>query len=121
MQNNDPFLLYITTPTLEIAQELGHSLVESRLCACVNILPEMQAIYRWKEKIESAREAILIAKTTYTCIKSAQELISAQHPYDTPCVLALPISEQGSFLPYLNWIKNESGNIPTTNDETFQS
>lgn len=118
MEKDAPILLYVTMPSPESASKLGRSVVEAGLCACVNILPNMQSIYRWQGEIETAQELVLIAKTTYACANAACEHLVQHHPYDTPCVISLPIIKDGSHFPYLDWIKNEVKDTSFTNDKS---
>ena len=82
------------------------ALVESKLAACVNILPCVQSIYRWQGVVESATEIPLFIKSTAANYPALEKLIAGLHPYETPEIIALPIS-QG--LPaYLNWVAAET-------------
>ena len=96
-------LIYITTPDAETAEVLGRSLLEKHLAACINILPQMNSLYWWQEKIESSREAVLIAKTDSTRVSALIHEVESQHPYDVPCALTLNV-ESGSEA-YLNWLR----------------
>jgi periplasmic divalent cation tolerance protein len=79
--------------------------VESRLAACVNILDNMQSIYRWEEEIQQDTEVVLIAKTTDSLISELIEKVIALHSYDCPCIVSLPISD--GYPPFLDWIRAE--------------
>ena len=92
----DATFLYVTAPDVKSARSLASALVEARLAACVNILPQMQSVYRWEGKIETADECVLFVKTTAAQSEATRDLILEQHPYDTPCVAALDISATGS-------------------------
>lgn len=84
------------------ANAIALAVVEARLAACVNILPRIQSIYRWQGKVESASEIPLLIKTTADNYPALESAIRAQHPYEIPEIIALPI-ERG--LPaYLNWV-----------------
>lgn len=98
-------LVYATCPTPELAASIGRSLIEARLAACVNILPAMTSIYRWQGVIESATEAVLIAKTTSAQAQGVVDSIVSQHPYDLPAVIVLPVV--GGAQGYLDWIGSE--------------
>lgn len=99
-------LIYSTFPDVAIAEKAARALLEKRLVACVNILPPMQSFYWWQGKIESAGEIILIAKTTHQQFEAAKACILSLHPYECPCIIALPI-ELGH-TPFLNWIEQET-------------
>lgn len=81
---------------------MANALVERRLAACVNILPQIDSIYRWKEKVEEAQEFLLLIKTTESAVDELRDAIQELHSYEVPECIVLPI-ESGSE-KYLNWI-----------------
>ncbi len=88
------------------ARRLADSLVEQGLAACVNILPQMTAIYKWQGKLEHGNEQLLLIKTRKECYSALTEYILDQHPYELPEIIAVPI-ENG--LPeYLKWISENT-------------
>jgi periplasmic divalent cation tolerance protein len=89
----------------ELTLRLGTTLVESRLAACVNILDNMQSIYRWKQEIQQDTEVVLIAKTTASLVSRLIEKVKTLHSYDCPCIVSLPISD--GYPPFLDWIQAE--------------
>lgn len=105
--SSDLQLVYITTPTAEVARTLGRQLVELRLAACVNILPQMQSMYWWEGKIETSDEAVLIAKTSSSHTGALVAAVEKLHPYETPCALALSVD--GGAGKYLHWLKSNLG------------
>lgn len=86
----------------EEARRIAQELVERRLAACVNIVPQIESIYRWKEEIESAQEWLLIIKTTAEAFERFQYALSKLHSYDVPECIEIAI-EDGS-AAYLEWI-----------------
>jgi periplasmic divalent cation tolerance protein len=100
------YFVYITTANEKQARMIGQELVRSRLAACVNILPAMKSIYWWKGKIEKAREAVLIAKTTRSRIAALIRKVKILHSYECPCIAALPIVAGNK--NYINWIAAET-------------
>jgi periplasmic divalent cation tolerance protein len=102
-----PTLLVLTNcPDEDSANALALALVESRLAACVNILPRLQSIYRWQGKIESAPEIPLLIKSTAAAYPALEARIRELHPYEVPEIVALAI-DRG--LPeYLNWVAAET-------------
>lgn len=100
-------LLVLTNlPDATSARALAGLLVESRLAACVNILPSCRSVYRWEGRIEEAEEVPLLIKTTTDRYTALEMAIREQHPYELPEIIAVPI-ERG--LPaYLNWIATET-------------
>ncbi len=96
-------LVWTTLDDVERAASLAHGLVEERLAACVHVFPAGQSVYRWEENIETAREHTLLIKTTTAGYAALEAWLRMHHPYQTPEIMALPIT-QG--LPdYLNWIR----------------
>lgn len=71
---------------------MAHDLVERRLAACVNIVERVQSIYRWEGQVTEEREQLLIIKTTDARVDELREALIAQHPYDTPEFVVVPIS-----------------------------
>lgn len=79
------YVLCLTTiNNAKIAQNLARDLVKSKLVACVNVLPQMKSIYRWKNKIESDHEYLLIMKTKKGLVKKLENELIQQHPYELP-------------------------------------
>ncbi|MBN1377759.1 MAG: divalent-cation tolerance protein CutA [Gammaproteobacteria bacterium] len=99
------YLLVLTTlPTEELARQLAAQLVEQKLAACINILPAMTSIYQWQGKLEQGTEHQMLIKTRQDCYAQLEKFILAQHPYELPEIIAVPIT-QG--LPeYLQWISD---------------
>ena len=99
--------IYMTSSSKSEAQKIGKALVESRLAACVNILDNMQSIYRWEEKIQEDSEVVLIAKTTQSLVSQLIDKVKSMHSYDCPCIVSLPV--QDGYPPFLDWIKMNTG------------
>lgn len=97
---------YITCKDAEDARRIGKILVAERLAACVNILPAMESHYWWNGRIESAREAVLLAKTRADARQALLDRVIDLHPYETPCVAFLPVA--GGNPDYLDWIARET-------------
>ncbi len=86
----------------QAARRIANALVEQRLAACVSILPAVESVYRWQEKVESADEALLLIKTTSERFPALQKKILELHSYDTPEIIALPIVT--GLEKYLGWL-----------------
>jgi periplasmic divalent cation tolerance protein len=84
------------------AAALARTLVEERLAACVNVLPAMTSVYRWKGGIESDQERQLIIKTRHTQVAALEQRLRQLHPYEVPEFLVIPAS--GGSEAYLRWI-----------------
>ncbi len=103
----DQVILVLTNvPELVAAQLLARKLVESRLAACVNIMPAVQSIYRWQGQVDEATEVTLLIKTTQQQYDHLQQAILDIHPYDLPEIIATPIV--AGHAPYLHWIAAET-------------
>ncbi|MGY5871244.1 MAG: divalent-cation tolerance protein CutA [Candidatus Thorarchaeota archaeon] len=96
------FVIALTTCPKNISEELAGSLVEERVCACVNIVSSVTSIYHWKDEIVTDEESLLIMKTQEDHKEALWEAIKKKHPYEVPEFVVLPI-KWGS-LDYLNWI-----------------
>jgi len=84
------------------AATLARTLVDERLAACVNVLPEMASWYRWEGAVNEGQERLLVIKTTRRLLETLQTRVHALHPYDLPEFLVLPVT--GGSRGYLNWI-----------------
>jgi periplasmic divalent cation tolerance protein len=99
----DKRIVLSTAGSEQEAHKIAHILVKRRLAACVNILPRVQSIYRWKGEIESAQEWLLLIKTRADKFPAVRDAIGELHSYEVPECIALEI-EDGS-LPYLQWLE----------------
>lgn len=93
-----------TTSTFQEADSLAGKIVESRLAACVQILPQMTAIYVWEGKTQRESECLLVIKTLPDKWDELSEFISANHSYDVPETVALDAKAAER---YLNWLTTE--------------
>ena len=104
MDANQAIVVFITAAHSEEAARLADLLLERRLAACVQILPEMESVYRWQGKVERQKEVLLIAKTIKSRFDELESSVRAIHSYETPEIVALPL-EAGS-APYLEWLNS---------------
>ncbi|MGB7600681.1 MAG: divalent-cation tolerance protein CutA [Candidatus Sulfotelmatobacter sp.] len=98
----DKRIVLTTAGSEEEAQKIAHHLVESRMAACVNVVPQIQSVFRWQGKMEEAREWLLLIKTTADAFEKVRQAIAELHSYELPECLCLTI-EDGS-ADYLQWI-----------------
>ena len=98
----DKLLIFTTTDSESEAKKIAQMLVERRLAACVNVIPRMHSVYRWKDKVESAEEFLLLIKTTKENESAVQAAIRELHSYDLPECISIPI--EGGSAEYLKWI-----------------
>lgn len=80
-----------TCPDRACADKIARHLVECRLAACVNILPQVTSIYRWQGQIETSQEQLLLIKSNVSTYHQIESAIQALHPYDIPEILSLPV------------------------------
>jgi periplasmic divalent cation tolerance protein len=98
----DKRIVLSTAGSQDEARKLAHHLVEHQLAACVNIVPQIESIYRWQGKVESSQEWLLLIKTTAERFPAVRDAIRELHSYDLPECVALTI-EDGS-PDYLKWL-----------------
>jgi len=98
--------VYTTYPSLVEAKEAGRALVESRLCACVNILPGMISFYWWEGQVDRGDEVVMIIKTRAGLAEAVRDAVKQSHSYTTPAILVLPIEAVDP--DYHAWIVRET-------------
>ena len=98
-------VLFITTATTNEAQRISKVLLEQRKVACVNIVPRVNSLFWWENKLDSAHESLLIVKTKASLLNEVVRLVREIHSYDIPEIIALPIV--GGNQDYLEWIGKE--------------
>jgi len=102
----DARIVLTTAGSPEEAEKIARALVERRLAACVNIVPQIQSVYRWKDKIEQETEWLLIIKTKGNVFESVADAIKELHSYELPECVMLEV-DSGSER-YLNWIRENT-------------
>ncbi|KAJ3291505.1 hypothetical protein HDU79_002332 [Rhizoclosmatium sp. JEL0117] len=99
-------VVYITTPSLQVAKELASSLLEARLIACANLVPQVVSMYRWEGKVNTDDEVLLMCKTQTSLFPSLQEHVLSRHPYKVPEIIAINV--QDSLPAYRDWVVAET-------------
>jgi periplasmic divalent cation tolerance protein len=84
------------------ANQIAEMLVNGGLAACVQILPEIESVYRWKGETQHEQEVLLLAKTTRARFDDLASRVNAMHSYETPEIIALPITDAPE--AYLKWL-----------------
>jgi periplasmic divalent cation tolerance protein len=104
----DKIIVLTTCGSAAEARRIARALVEGKLAACVNVVSEpVESIYRWKGKIESAREFLLLIKTKKKEFSGLRRAILELHSYEVPEILALPVAAGSA--RYLKWIDDSVG------------
>jgi periplasmic divalent cation tolerance protein len=96
-------IVLVTCASIAEARIIARSVVEKRLAACANLLPGVESIYRWKGKVERAREVLVMMKATVMKLRELEREVKRVHGYDVPEFIALPIAEGSA--EYLSWLK----------------
>lgn len=88
------------------ALTLARTLLQEKLCACVNVVPGVRSLYWWKGEITEDGEALLVIKTTASLYDRLEKRIAQVHPYTVPEVLALPVGQGAG--SYLAWVRDST-------------
>ncbi len=97
---------FVTAGSMEEAEKIASALIEERLAACVNIIPQVFSMYRWKGKVEKDSEVKMIIKTTLDCSEVLIPRVQELHSYDVCEVTVLPILNGNP--SYLDWIEENT-------------
>lgn len=99
-------VVLMTAGSREEASRLAEMLVGAHLAACVQIMPEMESVYRWQGEVHREPEYLLLAKTTAACFDELEREVRALHTYDKPEIVAMPVTHISA--PYLEWITSNA-------------
>ena len=102
----DAIVVLCTCPNEASARELAHTLLNEKLAACVNLIPQVTSLYIWQGKLEESQEIQLVIKSRRTLFGILQQRIQAIHPYDVPEILALPVMTGNT--AYLAWLQGQT-------------
>jgi periplasmic divalent cation tolerance protein len=95
-------IVLVTCPSVAEARRIGRSAVEKKLAACANIVTGVESIYRWKGKVERAREVLVVMKTTTARLAGLEREVKRMHSYEVPEFVVVPIVAGSR--EYLKWI-----------------
>jgi len=98
----DKIVVLTTCDSEKQAKELARHLVETRVAACVNVLPKLQSVYRWKDKVEESAEWLLVIKSRRDVFRELRAEIEKIHTYEVPEIVALPVVDGSE--AYLGWL-----------------
>ena len=105
MTSAEPIVVLMTAANREEANQIAELLVSSRLAACVQILPEIESVYRWQGEVKREKEILLLAKTVASRFADLESKVRAMHSYETPEIIAVPVTDSSA--PYLGWLLAE--------------
>ena len=103
MKDGRAFRIVLSTAgSEEEGARIAKSLLERKLCACVNLVPKVRSLYRWEGEVQDDAEVLLIMKTTQDKLQALSDHLAQIHSYDVPEVLAIAV-DKGS-ASYLEWL-----------------
>ncbi len=102
----DAIIVLITASSREEAAKIAEMLVNERLAACVNIVPEIRSLFFWEGKTQEAGETLLICKSRQALLERLITRVKAVHSYSVPEILALPVI--GGSQEYLEWVREST-------------
>lgn len=101
-------MVFVTVPNQAVGRGISRYVVQQGFAACVNIIPGVKSIYRWKGRVEVGREVLLIIKTTRNKYTMLERAVRKLHPYEVPEIIGLHAAVG---LPqYLEWVRTECHN-----------
>jgi len=104
---SDAIVVFMTAPAAEEARRIANELVARQLAACVQILPEIESVYRWNGEVQRDKEILILAKTTATQFDALERAVREIHSYDTPEIVAVPMARVSE--PYRAWLVDNVG------------
>jgi len=103
----DSVVVVLVTTQSDQASRVAHHLVDNRVAACVNIVPEIRSVYRWEGNVEEDSECLLLIKTTKLMYEAVSTAVREVHPYSVPEIIALPLVD--GYDGYLRWVRENVG------------
>jgi periplasmic divalent cation tolerance protein len=109
MKDSENIVVLVTTISVEEAQKIAGLLLSQKKVACVNIIKEAESMFWWRGKIESARESLMLIKSTKSRLDDIVSIVKGVHSYEVPEIIALPII--GGSAEYLDWMGQETSDM----------
>lgn len=98
-------IIYIVCKDEKESLKIGRFLINKKLAACINVIPRIKSIYRWKGKMIEDEESVLLAKTNSSRIEDLIEEVKKAHSYDVPCIEVIDANRGNK--DYFAWINKE--------------
>ncbi len=95
-------VVFVTAGSMEEGAKVARTLVEEGLAACVNIVPTVRSIYRWKGEVCDEEEVLMVMKTREDLFERLKARVRGLHSYEIPEIIALPIKK--GLKEYLEWM-----------------
>ena len=105
MTSSEPIVVLMTAASREEANQIAETLVSARLAACVQILPEIESVYRWQGEVKREKEILILAKTVASRFDELESEVRALHSYETPEIVAIAVVDVSR--PYLKWLLSQ--------------
>lgn len=103
MENTKDFkIIFTTTDNYIFSKILAKEIIENKLAACINIIPQITSVYNWENKVETSEEYLLIIKTNNENINELEEFIIKRHNYATPELISIQMESANN--KYLDWM-----------------
>jgi periplasmic divalent cation tolerance protein len=102
VKKTDKIIVLITAGSEEEAHKIAESLVKRKQAACVNVVPRVDSLFWWEDRLDSAQESLLLVKTKASLFPEIVELVKRMHSYEVPEIIALPIIAGSE--DYLKWL-----------------
>jgi len=103
----DKIVVLVTGSNARECARIARSLLDKRLIACANLLPQVRSLYCWKGKIADEKECLMLLKTSRELLPTLQAEVEKRHSYSVPEIIALPILNGSA--NYLDWIAENVG------------
>jgi periplasmic divalent cation tolerance protein len=110
------WLVYVTASSRPEAERIARSAVKARLAACANLLGPVCSIYKWRGRVETSGEVVLLLKTSASRRSQLISHVKRLHSYETPCIISIRVA--GGWLPFLQWVEQET--LPARRPKTKQ-
>ncbi len=105
-EGGDALVVLITAASREEAERIARRLIDERLAACVNIVPQVRSLFVWEQKLSQEDEVLLVVKSRRACFQQLADTVKQLHSYSVPEIIALPVVMGSS--DYLRWVSDST-------------